>query len=98
MADSPLVDWPPEEFGRWIPVGPDVWITTPVEIANGVKRSWLAHKRKDGRNDSIGRVEFSPGHHTLVSEDPLHIEPSLLCPDPACGLHGFIRDGKWETA
>lgn len=36
-----------------------------------------------------------PPSHTweLVSLDPLHLEPSLLC--RVCGDHGFIRDGKW---
>jgi hypothetical protein len=31
----------------------------------------------------------------LVSLDPLHIEPSVLC---SCGDHGFIRDGHWIPA
>jgi len=31
---------------------------------------------------------------TLVSLDPLHIEPSVLC--RRCGWHGFIRNGRWE--
>jgi hypothetical protein len=35
-------------------------------------------------------------HWQLVSEDPLHLEPSLLC--RACGDHGFVRDGKWVPA
>lgn len=34
------------------------------------------------------------GGHTLVSREPLHLEPSLYWPD-CCGMHGFIRDGKW---
>lgn len=29
----------------------------------------------------------------LISEDPLHVEPSLLC--RLCGDHGFIRNGLW---
>ncbi len=32
---------------------------------------------------------------TLVSRDPLHLEPSVAC---HCGDHGFIRDGKWVRA
>lgn len=33
---------------------------------------------------------------TLVSANPLHIEPSILCvPPEGCGTHGFFRDGKW---
>lgn len=33
---------------------------------------------------------------TLVSSNPLHVEPSILC--RACGDHGFIRNGRWEAA
>lgn len=34
--------------------------------------------------------------HTVHSEYPWHLEASLLCPE--CGLHGWIRDGKWVSA
>jgi hypothetical protein len=34
--------------------------------------------------------------HTLVSREPLHLEPSLLW--ACCGLHGWVRDGKWISA
>lgn len=34
--------------------------------------------------------------HKLITEDPLHIEPSLLC--RTCGHHGWIRDGRWLDA
>jgi hypothetical protein len=34
--------------------------------------------------------------HTLVSRDPLHLEPSLLW--ACCGMHGWIRDGRWQAA
>lgn len=32
----------------------------------------------------------------LISLNPLHLEPSLLC--RICGDHGFIRNGRWEKA
>lgn len=32
----------------------------------------------------------------VVSLDPLHVEPSVLC--KTCGDHGFIRDGRWQPA
>lgn len=32
----------------------------------------------------------------LVSGDPLTILPSVLC--RACGLHGWITDGRWVPA
>jgi hypothetical protein len=31
----------------------------------------------------------------VMSWEPLHIEPSVLC---ACGDHGFIRNGRWQPA
>jgi hypothetical protein len=38
----------------------------------------------------------------LVSLDPLHIEPSVLCGTngggaTGCGHHGFVRNGRWES-
>ena len=33
--------------------------------------------------------------HELLSIEPLHLEPSVYWP-ACCGMHGFIRDGKWE--
>lgn len=35
--------------------------------------------------------------HDLISSDPLHIEASVYWPG-CCGLHGWIRDGKWVDA
>lgn len=34
--------------------------------------------------------------HTLVSRDPLHLEPSLLW--TCCGMHGWVRAGRWDAA
>ena len=41
--------------------------------------------------------KMTPAAHlwTLVSLEPLHTEPSLLC---ICGDHGFIREGRWVPA
>lgn len=35
-----------------------------------------------------------PNGHTIAAMAPLTISPSCGCSD--CGLHGFIRDGRWE--
>jgi len=37
------------------------------------------------------------GAHDLISVDPLHIEASVYWP-ACCGIHGWIRDGKWTNA
>lgn len=34
------------------------------------------------------------GLHDLISSDPLHIEASIYWPK-CCGMHGWIRDGKY---
>ena len=34
--------------------------------------------------------------HTVHSRAPWHLEASLLCHE--CGLHGWIRDGRWVPA
>lgn len=36
------------------------------------------------------------GLHTVVSLDPLHLEPSLAC-EGGCPNHGYIRDGQWVS-
>lgn len=37
------------------------------------------------------------GHHDLITVAPLHIEASVYWPD-CCGMHGWIRDGRWIAA
>lgn len=37
------------------------------------------------------------GAHDLISVSPLHIEASVYWPS-CCGLHGWIRDGRWTDA
>lgn len=37
-----------------------------------------------------------PAGWTTVSTDPLTVTPSIQC--DACGLHGFITDGRWTPA
>jgi hypothetical protein len=41
-------------------------------------------------------VAANTSAHTLVSRDPLHLEPSLLW--RCCNTHGFVRDGRWVPA
>jgi hypothetical protein len=42
--------------------------------------------------DCAPALQIGSGH-SIVSEDPLTITPSILCAD--CGTHGFVRDGRW---
>lgn len=44
------------------------------------------------------RLRIAPllTNHQIATVSPLHIEPSILCAD--CGIHGFVRLGKWVSA
>jgi hypothetical protein len=43
---------------------------------------------------AVGWKPAGVGLHDLISADPLHIEASVYWP-ACCGMHGFIRDGKY---
>lgn len=45
----------------------------------------------------IGWSMTGAGAHDLIAVDPLHIEASVYWPE-CCGIHGFIRDGRWVSA
>ena len=64
------------------------------------------HSRADNGKPCSGTIRFdTPEAHAaystpgafwqVVSWEPLHVEPSLLC---TCGNHGFIRGGRWIPA
>lgn len=58
---------------------------------------WCPHPETQEGWDAIPRwCPWGTGHHTLVKEKPLHLEPSLSF--PCCGIHGFIRGGEWQDA
>jgi hypothetical protein len=42
------------------------------------------------------RHPITMAKHDLHADEPLHLEPSVLC--GSCGLHGFIREGRWVQA
>ncbi|WP_328934149.1 MULTISPECIES: hypothetical protein [unclassified Streptomyces] len=41
-------------------------------------------------------IPAGTGAHTVVSREPLHLEPSLLW--NCCGTHGWVRNGQWTEA
>lgn len=47
--------------------------------------------------DRPGWAPWGAGLHTLVAVEPLHIEASVFYP-ACCGMHGFIRAGRWVPA
>jgi hypothetical protein len=49
------------------------------------------------RGKPLGWQPTGVGAHTLHAVEPLHLEASLYWPE-CCGLHGFIREGRWIPA
>lgn len=60
----------------------------------------VGHVHEDGQ-ECFGSVGFCPECHkghdtwTVEKQDPLTLHPSIAA---ACGLHGFIREGRWVPA
>lgn len=87
-----------------VDLGHDVLIMFTVRQDGGPRIGFIeSHPTPEGRGCS-GQVTFDVPEAadlrgprwTLVSMDPLHIEPSVLC--RGCGHHGFVRDGAWVPA
>ena len=68
-----------------------------MEASGGGRNIMWGHQCVDGRYNLSWIDLVSGTKHRLVSEDPLHLEPSILCP-AGCGDHGYVRDGVWVTA
>ena len=81
----------------------------PVDFGKGIRGEWLGHRKKTAgvvichrHTGDIGCATSvfwmkvnSQKLYTLVKEEPLTIEEDIRC---SCGLHGWIREGKWEHA
>lgn len=83
---------------EWTDIGHDVQVQLRYvnDVLHGVA---YRHKRPDNGAQCEGFAATKPAWSdgwTVLSEAPIHIEPSLLC--NACGHHGFIRDGRWVQA
>lgn len=95
---TPPTDWPGLEM---------VGLT---RLTDDIYFGWVAHETNPmfwhgcaaladvpDEHTVTGRwVAAGTGAHTLVSREPLHLEPSLLW--SCCGLHGFVRGGQWTAA
>lgn len=96
---------PPSEWPRVgaAPLGGDVyWRFDPDMGPDGLVGSilvwhWCTRQPPDPDDVEAGRwAAANVASHTLVSIDPLHLEPSLLW--DCCGKHGFVRAGAWSDA
>lgn len=90
---GPLVAWEKDAFDGDYPICVWHWCD---------KSGWRVRAAAQGYEvveDAMSPawLPASASAHTLVSLDPLHLEPSVYWPD-CCGLHGWIRDGQWVGA
>jgi len=90
-----LVSWSPDrELNPQYAELPDV----PVYglIVDHISPSGVEHSGSIVFEGEVAR-KVAPGRDTwtLVSLDPLTVEPSLAC---SCGDHGFILGGAWVPA
>lgn len=95
MDEPPRTDRlsPPTEWCDWWPggltqVADEIYYGWP----EGEDHPWFWHWcPKRGRWRGAGT-----GQHTVISREPLHLEPSLVW--PCCGLHGWVWQGIWSPA
>lgn len=101
VADS---TWREEVFPNDLGDGEHRWswlMVTPHSgsaVINDQRKNLLWLHRCVDKRWSVSWIDLTSGtHHVLLSDDPLTIEPSVLCP-AGCGDHGYIRGGVWEAA
>ncbi|MFE9812414.1 hypothetical protein [Streptomyces sp. NPDC005548] len=96
--DVPPTDWPGMEMTGLTKLNDDIYFGWLNDQANPLFWHWCAALADVPEEHTVhGRwVAAGTGAHTLLAKEPLHLEPSLLW--ECCGLHGWVRNGKWETA
>lgn len=104
MADTRVIEWTAPRFAVYgdedgaEPLAPsrDIYYAWLDDEPN----PWLLHYCRQLGVDMLPAyrdrwVWAGTGLHTVVSRDPLHLEPSIGWMQ-CCGRHGFIRNGLWE--
>lgn len=83
---------PPPTWANWdgqmVKINDDLYYTFLGED----DRPTVWHWCEKGGKWSASRCSL----HDLISSEPLHLEPSVLY--VCCGMHGWIRDGRWVEA
>jgi hypothetical protein len=93
--DDPPPNWAPCPVTK---VTDDLYVGWPDGEAMPWFWHWCTgHAPGPGPMVDEGRwMAAGTNKHTLVSREPLHLEPSLLW--SCCGMHGFMRNGRWTAA
>jgi hypothetical protein len=97
-SSTPPSDWPGLEAIGMTRLTDEIYFGWLLEGANPTFWHWCA--ALDGVPDELtvsGQwVAAGTSAHTLVTREPLHLEPSLQW--NCCGLHGWVRNGAWIPA
>jgi hypothetical protein len=96
---TPPTDWPGMEMVSLTRLTDDIYFGWLTHETNPTFWHWctaLEAVPPERRVQDGCWVAAGTSTHKLVSREPLHLEPSLLW--PCCGLHGWVRDGKWVSA
>lgn len=93
---TPPTDWPGLEMTGVTRLTDDIYYGWVGGHANPVFWHWCAPADPDLTTSGTRWIAANTEAHTLVSRDPLHLEPSLLW--SCCGLHGWVRNGQWAGA
>jgi hypothetical protein len=96
--DTPPSDWPGLEMTGMTKLTDKIYYGWLEPEANPTFWHWCAALANvpDDRTVTGRWVAAGTSAHTLVSREPLHLEPSLLW--KCCGLHGWVRNGQWTGA
>jgi len=81
--------------GRWVGWYPDRELNPQYDGIPDEEHSLLLLTCPHGEGGVPVKSAVRDGW-TLVTLEPLHLEPSILRTE--CGCHGFIREGKWVSA
>ncbi|MGY4960363.1 hypothetical protein [Streptomyces sp. 900105245] len=95
--NTPPSDWPGMEMPGVTRLTDEIYYGWLAE-GNPVFWHWCAALADVPEEHLVtGRwVAANTEAHSLVTPEPLHLEPSLLW--SCCGLHGFVRGGDWIPA
>lgn len=93
-ADSRNQSTPPSEWAHAADAGGGTYYLTGATQADVIVWHWCTQPEDGDRPRWLG--QHVPLHQ-LVSLDPLHLEPSLICAEtPPCPWHGWLRAGRWS--
>lgn len=94
----PPADWPGMEMAGLTRLTDDIYYGWLEHEVTPMFWHWCAALADVPEDHTVhGRwVAAGTGAHTLVSREPLHLEPSLLW--QCCGMQGWVRDGQWVSA